>query len=67
MQSLEHALERMLTTLQAAERLKVTRRAVLAAIERGALQAEKLPGRTGGYYIDVDELERYAKTRLGAA
>ncbi|NHP16002.1 helix-turn-helix domain-containing protein [Rhodococcus sp. IC4_135] len=59
-------LEQCKTAAQAAERLRITPRAVLQAIARGAMKAEKLPGRTGAYLIPNEEIEKYATTRHGA-
>nr|DAL28230.1 MAG TPA_asm: helix-turn-helix domain protein [Caudoviricetes sp.] len=50
-----------LTTAQVAARLNLTRRAVLARVETGRLSAsEKLPGLTGAYLFDAEQIERMA-------
>jgi hypothetical protein len=55
------------TASQAAERLQITRRGVLGAVERDRLKpAGKLPGRTGAYLFTDDELDRYAADRRQA-
>lgn len=53
-----------MTTLQAAEALGITRRAVVARVERGALvPALRLPGRTGAYLLDAEQIERAAASK----
>jgi len=45
----------------------IPKRTVIAAIERGDLKAHKLPGRTGAYIIDQQELDRWLADRERAA
>lgn len=52
------------TTLEAAERLGVDRSTVRRLIESGHLvPLAKLPGRTGAYLLNPDEVEHIAKER----
>ena len=57
-----------MTTAQAAEALGITRRAVVARVERGALvPALRLPGRTGAYLFDAEQIERAATVKRSEA
>ncbi|WP_200170783.1 excisionase family DNA-binding protein [Tomitella cavernea] len=53
----------MITAKEAASRLGVTRRAVIAAVERGTLRAKKLPGRTGAYLFDPADVDARAEAK----
>jgi hypothetical protein len=44
----------------------VSKRAIIAAIERGALKAQKLPGPQGQYVIDRRVFARYQEKRAAA-
>lgn len=60
-------LGRMRTSSQAAEQLGTTQRYVITLVERGKLKpADKLPGRTGAYLFDADEIDAYAARRRQA-
>lgn len=61
-------LGRYRTTSQAAERLGTTPRYVAQLVERRRLTpATKLPGRTGAYLFEDEEIERYAEARKARA
>ena len=51
-----------LSTAAAAEEAHISRRAVIAAIERGTLIATKLPGPQGQYVIDPADLRAWRKS-----
>ena len=53
----------MLTTRDAADRLGIKPRSVIKAIERGLIKAEK---RGRDYWIENEEIERYARERRPA-
>ena len=66
MGTVPHVSNQPIGVTEAAHRLRMTRRGVHKAIQRGDLQALKLPGRTGAYVLDPSEVDRYADTRLSA-
>lgn len=41
----------------------IPKRTVIAAIDRGDLRADKMPGRTGAYLIDQRELDKWLAKR----
>ncbi|CAA0129265.1 Uncharacterised protein [Mycolicibacterium vanbaalenii] len=45
----------------------IAKRTVIAAIERGDLKAEKLPGRTGAYVIQHRDVEKWIAKREAKA
>lgn len=51
-----------LTTTEAAERLKLTKRSVARLIKRGQIEAEK---RGRDWFIEEAEIERYERARRG--
>lgn len=53
----------MLTTHEAADRLGIKPRSVVKAIKRGLIKAEK---RGRDYWIEDEEIERYARERRPA-
>jgi len=60
-------LEREMTTAQAAAVLDVEHRSVFRMVKRGELTPSgKLPGRTGAYLFDREDVERLAETRSKA-
>lgn len=52
-----------ITTSQAAQESGIPKRTIIAAITRGDLPAQKLPGLTGAYLIDRDELDAWLAGR----
>jgi len=57
-------LEHEITTAQAAEVLDVEHRSVFRMVRRGELTpTAKLPGRTGAYLFDRDEVDALAQQR----
>jgi excisionase family DNA binding protein len=56
-----------LSAAQAARQIGIPKRTILAAITRGELPAHKMPGRTGAYLIDQNDLDAYAASRIKTA
>ena len=56
-----------ITTTEASQRTGVPKRTIIAAINRGALPAQKLPGLTGPFLIDVDDLTIWVNSRKKAS
>lgn len=56
-----------ITTTGASQTSGVPKRTIIAAITRGDLHAEKLPGLTGAYLIDPAELDRWLAGRMKAS
>ena len=56
-----------ITTSEASERSGIPKRTIIAAINRGALPAQKLPGLTGAFLIDVDDLTIWVQSRKKSA
>ena len=56
-----------ITTTAASQNSGVPKRTIIAAITRGDLPAAKLPGLTGAYLIDPEELEIWLAGRTTAA
>ena len=52
-----------ITTSTAHQTSGVPKRTIIAAITRGDLPAQKLPGLTGAYLIDPDELDIWLTAR----
>lgn len=52
-----------LSTASAAERSGFPKRTIIAAINRGELRADKLPGLTGSFLIDQRDLDRWVAKR----
>ena len=52
-----------LSAAQASEMTSISKRTILAAIQRGALAAHKLPGRTAAYLIAPVDLEKWVTAR----
>lgn len=50
-----------ITVSEAVQLTGLTRRTVTYAVKTGKLSASKLPGRTGPYLLDIDEVRRYAE------
>ena len=60
--------EHLVTTQEAAERLKVSRRTVARMVDSGELTAHhKLPGRTGAFLFTASEIERAVLRRAEPA
>jgi len=52
-------------TVQEAVKLTgLSRRVVTYAAKTGKLSTRKLPGRTGAYLLDLDEVRRYAELAI---
>ncbi len=56
-----------ITAQEAAALLGITRRGVTEAIRSGRLQARKLPGRTGSYLLDLEEVRKFGDLRKASA
>lgn len=56
-----------LSALEASRIVGISKRAVIAAIERRALRAKKLPGPQGAYVIYKRDLDRYIAARNARA
>lgn len=56
-----------ITTSLAHQRSGVPKRTIIAAINRGDLKAEKLPGLTGSFLIPPAELDRWLASRTKAS
>ena len=52
-----------ITTTEASRTSQVPRRTIIAAINRGELPAEKLPGLTGAFLIDAANFHTWAAGR----
>ena len=52
-----------LSAAQASEMTGISKRTILAAIQRGALAAHKLPGRTAAYLIAPTDLDKWVTAR----
>jgi len=52
-----------LTTSEAQVRTGIPKRTIIAAINRGDLRAEKLPGLTGSFLIRPSDLDRWLAKR----
>lgn len=56
-----------LTTSSAQEQTGIPKRTIIAAINRGDLRAEKLPGLTGSFLITQNDLDRWIAKREAKA
>lgn len=56
-----------LTTTAAHESSGIPKRTIIAAINRGDLKAEKLPGLTGSFLIAPADFAKWANTRTKAS
>lgn len=56
-----------LTTTSAQEKTGIPKRTIIAAINRGDLRAEKLPGLTGSFLIHPNDLARWVAKREAKA
>lgn len=56
-----------ITTTTASQASEVPKRTIIAAITRGKLPAHKLPGLTGAYLINPDDLKEWLAGRTKAA
>lgn len=56
-----------ITTTAASQTSGIPKRTIIAAINRGALKADKLPGLTGAFLIYPDDLDRWLAGRGKAA
>lgn len=52
-----------MTTTQVAQHTGIPKRTVIAAITRGELPATKLPGLTGAYLLDLEDVTEWAEAR----
>lgn len=55
-----------ITTAAAHESTGIPKRTIIAAINRGDLKADKLPGLTGSFLISPEDLNRWAAERASA-
>ena len=55
------------TVNEAVKLTGLSRRSITYAARTGKLSARKLPGRTGAYLLNLDEIRRYAELVGGAA
>lgn len=55
------AMDHALTVSEAVKVSGLTRRAITYAARTGKLTSRKLPGRTGAYLLNLDEVRRYAE------
>ncbi len=55
-----------ITTTAAHESTGIPKRTIIAAINRGDLKADKLPGLTGSFLISPEDLNRWAAERASA-
>lgn len=63
-------MENMRHEITVAEAVKITglsRRVITYAARTGKLSTRKLPGRTGAYLLNLDEVRRYAELSQAAA
>jgi excisionase family DNA binding protein len=56
-----------ITTTQAAQETGIPKRTIIAAITRGDLPAQKLPGLTGAYLLARDDLNTWLDSRRSKA
>lgn len=56
-----------LTTTSAQEKTGIPKRTIIAAINRGDLKAQKLPGLTGSFLITETDLDRWIAKREARA
>jgi hypothetical protein len=63
MQSSQHEI----TVREAVKLTGLSRRSITYAARTGKLSTRKLPGRTGAYLLNLDEIRRYAELVGGAA
>jgi len=56
-----------ITTTAAHQTTGIPKRTIIAAINRGDLKADKLPGLTGSFLINPDELDRWFNSRTAQA
>jgi len=54
-------MAKLLSVVEAAERLHLSPRSVQRLITLGRLRAQKMPGRTGAYIITSDDLAEYKR------
>ena len=57
------AIPRWITTTAAYQTSGIPRRTIIAAINRGDLPAQKLPGLTGAFLIDPSDFRAWAADR----
>lgn len=62
MSSARHSI----TVLEAVKLTGLSRRAITYAARTGKLSSHKLPGRTGAYLLDLDEVRKYAELNRAA-
>lgn len=63
MRSVDHEI----TVLEAVKLTGLSRRSITYAARTGKLSARKLPGRTGAYLLNLDEVRRYAELTEAAS
>ena len=55
-----------ITVPEAVKLTGLSRRVITYAVQTGKITSRKLPGRTGPYLLDVDEVRRYAELSSSA-
>lgn len=63
MRSVDHEI----TILEAVKLTGLSRRSITYAARTGKLSTRKLPGRTGAYLLNLDEVRRYAELTEAAS
>lgn len=63
MRSVDHEI----TILEAVKLTGLSRRTITYAARTGKLSTRKLPGRTGAYLLNLDEVRRYAELSEASA
>ncbi len=56
-----------ITVLEAVKLTGLSRRSITYAARTGKLSTRKLPGRTGAYLLNLDEVRRYAELTEAAS
>jgi len=56
-----------ITVSEAVRLTGLSRRVITYAVRTGKLTSRKLPGRTGAYLLNLDEVRRYAELSQAAA
>lgn len=56
-----------ITVLEAVKLTGLSRRTITYAARTGKLSTRKLPGRTGAYLLNLDEVRRYAELTEAAS
>lgn len=62
-----HSSKHEITVQEAVKLTGLSRRVITYAARTGKLSTRKLPGRTGAYLLDLDEVRRYAELAEASA